>query len=33
MDPWFKKAEAVHAKLEASGILPKGVIEAAKGIK
>ena len=33
LDPWFKKAEAVHAKLEASGVLPKGVVEAAKSIK
>jgi TRAP-type transport system periplasmic protein len=33
LEPWFKKAEAVHAKLEASGVLPKGVVEAAKSIK
>ncbi len=33
LDPWFKKAEAVHAKLEASGVLPKGIVEAAKSIK
>ena len=33
MDPWFKKAEAVHAKLEAGGVLPKGVVAAAKAIK
>lgn len=33
LDPWFKKAEAVDAKLEASGVLPKGIVEAAKSIK
>jgi TRAP-type C4-dicarboxylate transport system substrate-binding protein len=33
LEPWFKKAEAVHTKLEASGALPKGLIEAAKSIK
>ncbi len=33
LEPWFKKAEAVHAKLEASGVLPKGVVAAAKSIK
>ncbi len=33
LTPWHKKAEPVHAKFEASGILPKGIVAAAKAIK
>ena len=33
MTAWREKAKAVHDKLESDGILPKGVIEAAKAIK
>jgi TRAP-type C4-dicarboxylate transport system substrate-binding protein len=33
LKPWHEKAEGVHAKFEADGRLPKGIIEAAKSIK
>lgn len=33
LKPWHEKAKAVHAKFEADGKLPKGIVAAAKAIK